>query len=420
MLSIMFGQSKYYSDALSENVRRGNRTKLENGWRPNKAPLGYLNDPSKIIVPDPLRFPLVRRMFDLALTGAHSPRQIATVAADDWGLRTPVRRRSGGTRPTLSSIYKILANPFYAGLIHWDGRVYEGRHQPVVTLDEFRRVQQQIGRSGRPKVRKHVFAFTGLIKCTCGLSITAEVKTNAYGSTYAYYHCTRRKAGTVCHQPAVSETSLKRQITDFLRSLVLEPRTERWLVAELTRQQSDEAGLASAKRTSLSKALAESRTQLEELTSLRLRRLLSDEEFVRERGRLQADESRLEGKLSAPEPPQDRIELFREVLAFRKCAAESFLRGQAELQRLILETVGSNFSLKDRKLSIQAAKPFMQPPFSAEILRLCGDGEDNRTFSKMRAYLDELVGPVDDEIIRKIRKSVGQLKELGAEGQQAA
>ena len=78
MLSIMFGQSKYYSDALSENVLRGNRTKLENGWRPNLAPLGYLNDPAtKTIVRDPDHFSIIRRMFDLMLTGLYSPRQVA-------------------------------------------------------------------------------------------------------------------------------------------------------------------------------------------------------------------------------------------------------------------------------------------------------------------------------------------------------
>src|SRR2546422_785436 len=44
MLSILFGQSKYYVDSLSENVRRGNRTKVENGWLPNRPPIGYLND----------------------------------------------------------------------------------------------------------------------------------------------------------------------------------------------------------------------------------------------------------------------------------------------------------------------------------------------------------------------------------------
>ena len=43
MLSIIFGYSKYYVDNLSENVKRGNRTKLKNGWRPNCAPIGYLN-----------------------------------------------------------------------------------------------------------------------------------------------------------------------------------------------------------------------------------------------------------------------------------------------------------------------------------------------------------------------------------------
>src|SRR6185437_3745819 len=70
MLQIMFGQSKYYSDELSENVKRKNRTNLEKGWRPNHAPLGYRNDPiPRTIVKDPDRFHLIRRMFEEALSG---------------------------------------------------------------------------------------------------------------------------------------------------------------------------------------------------------------------------------------------------------------------------------------------------------------------------------------------------------------
>ena len=45
MLSIEFGQSKYYVDNLSENVKRGNRQKLRNGVWPSKAPYGYINNP---------------------------------------------------------------------------------------------------------------------------------------------------------------------------------------------------------------------------------------------------------------------------------------------------------------------------------------------------------------------------------------
>ena len=40
MLSIIFGYSKYYVDSLSENIRRGLRTKLQHGWLPGLAPAG--------------------------------------------------------------------------------------------------------------------------------------------------------------------------------------------------------------------------------------------------------------------------------------------------------------------------------------------------------------------------------------------
>jgi len=42
MLSIVFGQSKYYIDNLSENIRRGMREKLRRGVWPGYAPLGIL------------------------------------------------------------------------------------------------------------------------------------------------------------------------------------------------------------------------------------------------------------------------------------------------------------------------------------------------------------------------------------------
>ena len=44
MLNIAFGQSKYYIDNLSENIKRGHRAKLRKGIWPSFAPLGYLNN----------------------------------------------------------------------------------------------------------------------------------------------------------------------------------------------------------------------------------------------------------------------------------------------------------------------------------------------------------------------------------------
>ena len=66
MMNISFGQSKYYVDNLSENVKRGNRQKLRNGWLPHQAPIGYLNDKiTRTIVVDPVASPLVIKLFKI-------------------------------------------------------------------------------------------------------------------------------------------------------------------------------------------------------------------------------------------------------------------------------------------------------------------------------------------------------------------
>ncbi|PIV12748.1 MAG: hypothetical protein COS47_00970, partial [Candidatus Nealsonbacteria bacterium CG03_land_8_20_14_0_80_36_12] len=73
MLNIAFGQSKYYIDNLSENVKRGLRQKVRRGEQSGVAITGYLNDKvNHKIIPDPERFPLVRKMFELYAIGEYS------------------------------------------------------------------------------------------------------------------------------------------------------------------------------------------------------------------------------------------------------------------------------------------------------------------------------------------------------------
>jgi site-specific DNA recombinase len=96
MLSVLFGFSKYYVDSLSENVKRGNRAKLELGWRPNRAPIGYRNDyATKTIIPDEQDFATIKKIFDLALSGRYSVPKLATMLGDEWGSRArPCNRPS--------------------------------------------------------------------------------------------------------------------------------------------------------------------------------------------------------------------------------------------------------------------------------------------------------------------------------------
>jgi DNA invertase Pin-like site-specific DNA recombinase len=280
MLQIMFGQSKYYSDALSENVKRGIRTKRDHGWQAGRPPVGYLNDPvTRTIVEDPDRFPLVRRMFDLALAG-QSPKQIALIARDDWGMTSSPGKHIG--RPlALATVYKILNNRFYLGEITHAGATYPGRHRPMITETEFERVQSRLRLPGRPRPSRHRFAFTGLIRCgACGGMVTAEHKTNAYGSRYVYYHCAKRRIGPRCPERSLEERELERQIVAFLSGLVVPEGLEGWARDRLRTAQKDEAGFRAAREKALDKAIATSERQRTELTGLRLRGLIDDAEFA--------------------------------------------------------------------------------------------------------------------------------------------
>ena len=73
----------------------------------------------------------------------------------------------------------MFANTFYAGDSDMGRPSAPGKHEPMVSLDDFERVQALLGRPGRPRSQHHEFAFTGMLKCgECGLSITAERKLN--------------------------------------------------------------------------------------------------------------------------------------------------------------------------------------------------------------------------------------------------
>jgi site-specific DNA recombinase len=382
MLSIVFGYSKYYVDSLSENVRRGFRAKFELGWLPGIAPLGYLNEKeTHTIVPDPERFAPLRRMWDLMLTGTHSPRRIWEIATREWGLRTKKRKRIGGAPISLSAVYKMFTNPFYAGLLQWNGRTAPGKHQPMVTLDEFERVQRFLGRPGRPREKRYQFAYRGLIRCgECGFSVTAEEKVNRFGSRYTYYHCSKRRLDYRCGQPCVEVRDLDHQIVRFLEAITIPDRFHQWAVRRLDRAAQHRAANHATARVTLEKAIASAGRELDTLIKLRLRDLLTDAEYAAQRQDLERERMRLTQNMERLQDSVGWFEPARVLLDFNKTVVSRFEAGNHDTKRLILEIVGSNPTLTDEILSIDAKKPFRRWTETASHSDLRGFVEDVRTF----------------------------------------
>jgi site-specific DNA recombinase len=419
MLSVMFGQSKYYSDALGENVLRGNRTKIENGWRPNLAPIGYLNDRNtRTIVRDPVHFPLIRRLFDYMLTGSHTPRQLAFIARDEWHFRTPVRRKIGGVPLCMSSLYKILSNPFYAGLIVWNGQTSPGKHEAVVTPDEFDRVRRLLQQPSRIRPKTYVFPFTGLIHCgACGRILTAEHKRNRQGHRYIYYHCTKSRLGNRCLEPSIEAHDLDRQIATHLQSIILPEVFTTWLSKALKADHAIDTELSGAVRASLEAALGAVRNQLSELTDLRLRGLLDDAEFIERRRTLQEKALKLQAKVDAPDVSGKSIEPFFDLIWASNQAVDLYRDADDATKRIIVKTVLSNPLLRGKKLNVQAAKPFVElSKTSASTSLLAGVKEDRnlhpsqvkKIVAELNAAFDALPDRAEFEWSLSLLRTIGE------------
>ncbi len=207
--------AKNYIDNLSEEARKGQQEKAEQGIWPTKAPLGYLNvlgaDGKRIIAPDPAVASIITKMFEWYAPGVLSLEEIAD-KAHAAGLSY---RRTGATVP-VSAVHTILHNRIYTGEFVWKGRIYKGRHTPLISVDLFERVQDALNSRQRKKLRrvKNDFAFSTLVRCGhCGCALTGDIKKGRY----IYYRCTGYKGR--CPEPYVPEAVLSRKFSELLRQL---------------------------------------------------------------------------------------------------------------------------------------------------------------------------------------------------------
>jgi len=87
--------------------------------------------------------------------------------------------------------------------------------------------------------------------------------------------------------------------------------------------------------------------------------LIDDREFEAKREELLRERSYLNERRGEGEHHADRwFELVENTLRFAQVARSRFREGSPDKKRLILETVGSNLSLKDKTLRFEPGAPF--------------------------------------------------------------
>ncbi len=365
-MQMEFGMAKKYVDDLSDNTRRGLRTKLKQGWRPGQAPFGYLNDKEKkTIVRDPERFEIVRAMWDMMLSGLYTPHAIRKKAAEEWGLRQRPTRTSKGGPISPTTVYMIFTNPFYYGGILFDGELHKGAHEPMVTKDEFDRVQSILSSRSRQRPKRLAFTYSGIMTCgECGAAVTAEnkyklLRTTGTRKKYVYYHCTKHKPGIKCSQRVIEERELEQQVVAFLKSVTISKPFLTWALGLLQTFEDDERERDRKIAASLEKRIAGCQQEVSELLNMKLKSLISDGEYLRKKNELMNESVGLKQQLgNLLSSNGSGIRKCRQVFEFSESALRRFQSGSPETKRELLGQICSNWILRDKTVLISAQKPF--------------------------------------------------------------
>ncbi len=395
VMQVHFGMANQFVIDLSKNTKRGLRAKAEMGYPHSCSKIGFINDygikGEKGLVVDQERLPLIKKMFEYYLTGNYSVRQIHDIAKNKLGLTTVPRKKLGGKPLSASTVNNVLKDPFYAGFFYHGGIRYtvhkdlprlisEEEHHLICNM-----LQDKKAGGIRPKVNIKTFAYTGRMKCEfCTCNVTAEQKLQlicsecktkfAYaGKThcpscntsitklrkpkylhYKYYHCTRKKHDLECKEKSITESDIDNQLWNFYKeNLYISPALADWCIEQIDQISTEDETQKKEAENALKRQMRDNTDRMDKLIDMKMKDLLSDEEFRAKKEALTADNKRIGMELTS----EDELALKRKNKAIKTLSImgsiESIIKnGSTDEKKDLLSIFGSNLTLKDKKVSV--------------------------------------------------------------------
>jgi len=364
LIALEASMATQFSIDLSIIVKRGLEKKvLLFGQPPIIARVGYLNTKSNergtnSIIVDPQRWPLMRKAFDLILTRRYTMLQITSILNNEYNFRTRSSSKRPGSPLAVSVLHRAFTDPFYAGYFHYKGKLHKGSYKPMITLEEFDTIQEILGRKEKAKSHKHVFAFTGLMRCGwCGFAITAskklkKIKTTDEYKTYSWYHCTKRKGAAACpDKHYIPEKAMEKMIIDELEKISIMPKWKMWVVETIKLDYDDELQKQQELLANTRNCERKLQKELDTLLDMRITGDLSEEKYNEKKVertmqiiRVQEKCNRLEGSIKS------WITEVEKILDFTENIVERFKIGDAYVKKSICEYIGRDWVLKAKKL----------------------------------------------------------------------
>ena len=249
---IMSSIAEFYSRNLANEVIKGMGEKARNGGTLGKAPLGYVNVRGRdehgrevrTVALDEERAPLVRLAFTKYATGNWTVRQLAE-HLNNRGLTIPPTARKPTNSVSVRLLQTLLRNPYYKGVISFQGVEYAGAHEHLVDAATWQTVQDILdAHTNGERQRVHNHQLKSTIVCgQCGARLLVQHATSRTSSTYHYFVCARRHRVHDCTFKAVLIDEVEARVAELYQQIRLSSDDrrdiERYLRAEFEHIQAN-------------------------------------------------------------------------------------------------------------------------------------------------------------------------------------
>jgi hypothetical protein len=323
---------------------------------------------------------------------------------ESWGL-APVHAKSFAPQ----SLHQLFTNAFYAGVLTdpWSGEEYQGKHVPLVSQEDFARVQRLINtrnRSVRHQKEREEFPLRGFVRCdTCRHALTGAFS-RGRSNVYPYYLCSNGPCAK--RGKSLPVAKVHDEFMSFLDEIAPRPQLIHEIGATVVKMVDQDAQDGAGRQQRRRKRIGQLASELAELIRMRAQNLITNEELLAQKQRLAEQRSALESQASrtidAARIRADLEQITEPLSALRQTWKSLKAPFRARFDRLILPGGFVNGKIRTADLGLLFSLLRASLTDVSSVVPL-GCVPSNRFLLEIQAFLDVLNGVELPERIPKRR-----------------